>query len=127
MVRGTSAIETAGVFSGFNGKGGYVPSAVVAGEWNDATFDFTLPSGITDQTKTKVCVILIDANTGEFINAAVQGCSTSGVESIGSEELTVADVYDLSGRVVMRGASKEDLGSLEKGIYIHAGKKYVIR
>lgn len=127
VVRGTSAIETAGVYSGFNGKGGYVPSNVVAGEWNDATFDFTLPTGIADQAKTKVCIILIDANTGEFINAAVQGCSTSSVEGIGSDEQTVADVYDLSGRIVMRGASKEDLGSLEKGIYIHAGKKYVIR
>lgn len=126
VVRGTSATETAGIYSGFNGKGGYVPSNVVAGEWNDTKFEFNLPSGISDLSKTKVCVMLIDANTGEFINAAAQECIAAGVEGIGTEEAAEADVYDLSGRIVMRGATKEDLQSLQKGIYIHAGKKYVI-
>ncbi len=127
VVRGTSAVETAGIFSGFNGKGGYVPSSVVAGQSYGTVFDFNLPSGIKDLSKTKVCVMLIDANTGEFINAAVQPCSTSAVEAIGSDNASVADVYDLSGRIVLRGATAADLNSLEKGIYIHAGKKYVIR
>ncbi|MDE5841047.1 MAG: choice-of-anchor J domain-containing protein, partial [Muribaculaceae bacterium] len=127
VVRGTSAMETAGVYSGFNGKGGYVPASVSAGEWYDTVFDFTLPSGIVDFSKTKVCVMLIDANTGEYINADVQDCSTSGVEGVGADDTAVADVYDLFGRIVLRAAKADDLESLGKGIYIHAGKKYVIR
>ncbi|MDE7409983.1 MAG: choice-of-anchor J domain-containing protein [Muribaculaceae bacterium] len=127
VVRGTSAIERAGVYSGFNGRGGYIPSEVKAGENIDFTFDFALPSDVKDVEKTKVCLMLIDANTGEFINAALSGYASSGVAGIGAESPASADVYDLTGRLVMRAASESDLGSLEKGIYIRAGKKFIIR
>ena len=126
-MRGTSAIESAGVYSGFNGKGGYIPSEVKAGEDIAFTFDFTLPSGIEDMEKTKVCLMLIDANSGEFMNAAVSGHVSMAVGALGAGEAEVADVYDLSGRIVMRAASVADLGSLEKGVYIRAGKKFIKR
>lgn len=48
----------------------------------------------------------------------------AGVETIGAEsavEAAPADVYDISGRIVKRGAM--DLEGLEKGIYIFRGKK----
>ena len=67
VVRGTSAIESNGNYSGFNGRGGYIPSDIKAGEEIPFTFEFSLPSSIVDVNKTKVCLMLIDANTGEYI------------------------------------------------------------
>ena len=128
VVRGTSAIETAGNYSGFNGRGGYIPSEVKAGEPVSFTFDFSLPSSIKDMDKTKVCLMLIDANTGEYINAAVSGYVTSNaVDGIGADDVQEADVYDLAGRLVMRSATVADLDALEQGIYIRAGKKFIKR
>lgn len=126
VVRGTSAIESAGAYSGFNGRGGYIPSDIKAGENIDFSFEFNVPFSISDMNKTKVCLMLIDANTGEFLNAAASSAVPSAVDGMAAEGLDVADIYDLAGRVVMRAASKADLNSLEKGIYIRAGKKFVI-
>lgn len=128
VVRGTSAIESNGIYSGFNGKGGYIPSEIKAGEDIAFTFDFSLPSGIADLSRTKVCLMLIDANTGEYINADVMDCEvdTVAVDGVEADGLEAADVFDLSGRLVMRGASVADLRSLDKGVYIRAGKKYVV-
>ncbi len=127
VVRGTSATETAGIYSGFNGKGGFIPAEIKAGEPVNFTFDFALPSGIADVNKTKVCIMLIDANTGEYINAVVSGDIDTAVAGISADDASVADVYDLSGRVVMRNASVADLSNLESGIYIRAGKKFIVR
>lgn len=127
VVRGTSAVETAGIYSGFNGKGGYIPSEVKAGEEISFSFDFALPSGIADFDKTKVCLMLIDANTGEYLNAAVSGGVINAVDGIFEEAPDFADVYDLAGRVVMKAASIADLDALQNGIYIRAGKKFIIR
>lgn len=127
VVRGTSATETGGIYTGFNGQGGYVPSEIKAGQPIDFTFDFALPSGVTDVNKTKVCVMLIDANTGEYINAGVTGDIDTAVDGIYADEVSVADVYDLTGRVVMRNASVSDLSGLDSGIYIRGGKKFIKR
>ncbi|MDE5814434.1 MAG: choice-of-anchor J domain-containing protein [Muribaculaceae bacterium] len=125
VVRGTSAFATAGIYSGFNGLGGYIPSEVKAGEEISFTFDFALPSGIADLSKTKVCLMMIDANSGKYINAALSGHIAAAVDGIAIDGIEVADVYDLAGRLVMRAASVEDLDALEKGVYIRAGKKFI--
>ncbi|MDE5998189.1 MAG: choice-of-anchor J domain-containing protein [Muribaculaceae bacterium] len=127
VVRGTSAFETAGIYSGFNGKGGYIPSEIKAGEAIDFTFDFTLPSGVADINNTKVCLMLIDANMGEYINAVVTDNVTAAVDGVNGDDVSVADVYDLAGRVVMRNVSIAELAGLEAGIYIWAGKKFIKR
>ena len=128
VVRGTSAIESNGIYSGFNGRGGYIPSEISAGQPIDFTFEFAIPSGIAKIENTKVCLMLIDAKTGEYINAAVSGkLDASAVEGVEAEEAVFADVYDLTGRLVARGASVDDLRSLEPGIYIRAGRKFIIR
>ncbi len=127
VVRGTSAVETAGVYSGFNGKGGYIPAVIKAGEPIDFTFDFAFPSSVADVDKTKVCVMLIDANTGEYINAVVTGDIETSVAGVSAEDVENADVFDLAGRLVVRNASLSDLSGLEPGIYIRAGKKFIKR
>ncbi len=127
VVRGTSAVETGGIYSGFNGKGGYIPSEIKAGEPIDFTFDFTLPSGIANVDNTKVCLMLIDANTGEYLNADVFSDIATSVEGLGAENAASADVYDLAGRIVLRAAAAADLSGLQPGIYIRAGKKFIVR
>lgn len=127
VVRGTSAVESAGVYSGFNGKGGYVPSDIKAGEEIPFTFSFILPYSVADLGNAKVCLMLIDANSGEYINAAVSGHISMAVEGIGADSTEAADVYDLTGRIVMRAASVADLDGLEKGVYIRAGRKFIKR
>ncbi len=127
VVRGTSAVETAGIYSGFNGRGGFIPANVKAGEPIDFTFDFALPSGVADVNKTKVCIMLIDANTGEYINAVVSDDISTAVEGIYADEAASADVFDLTGRIVMRNASISDLSGLQPGIYIRGGKKFIKR
>ena len=125
VVRGTSATDNGGMYTGFNGQGGYVPSEIKAGQPIEFTFDFALPSGVADVNKTKVCIMLIDANTGEFINAAVYSDIDTAVDGIFAEDADNADVFDLAGRVVIRNASVTDLSRLQPGIYIRAGKKFI--
>lgn len=52
--------------------------------------------------------------------------STASIELIDSESHT-NDVYSLEGTLVIKNASKEDLKSLERGLYIINGNKIVIR
>ncbi len=125
VVRGTSAFTTAGSYSGFNGNGGYIPSSVNGGDTVTDTFEMALPSGISDMNSLKVCLMLIDANTGEFINAAVASCSTTSAGTVAADALR-ADVYDITGRLVLRAATIEEMRDLPSGLYIRDGRKHLI-
>lgn len=125
VVRGTSATDNGGIYTGFNGQGGYVPSEIKAGRPIEFTLDFALPSGVADVNNTKVCLMLIDANTGEYINAAVYSDIDTAVDGIFAEDADHADVFDLAGRIVIQNASVTDLSRLQPGIYIRAGKKFI--
>ena len=50
----------------------------------------------------------------------------SGLECIQAESADSFDVYSVDGRIVLKGASKEDLTTLRGGIYIIDGKKFKI-
>lgn len=54
---------------------------------------------------------------------------TNGVERITLDNQTMANnnIYDLSGRLVVKNASDSDLHNLSKGIYIHKNKKYIAK
>ena len=71
--------------------------------------------------------MLIDANTGAYLNAALSEVMVNPVQGMFEDAPDFADVYDLAGRVVMKGASVADLDALQKGIYIRAGKKFIKR
>lgn len=49
---------------------------------------------------------------------------TSGADTVEADAVT--EVYDMQGRIVLRGASAADIKALDKGIYIFNGKKYVV-
>lgn len=50
----------------------------------------------------------------------------TGIDEI-SAEVTTADVYSLDGRLLLRNASKGELNTLDPGLYIHGGKKIIVR
>lgn len=53
-----------------------------------------------------------------------------GVEEIGADESTAShpnDVYNLSGVLVMKGATEADISTLPSGFYIVGGKKRIVR
>ena len=54
---------------------------------------------------------------------------TSGIANITTDKQANANnnIYDLSGRLVVKGASNQELQGLSKGIYIYNGKKYIIK
>ncbi|MDE6409922.1 MAG: T9SS type A sorting domain-containing protein [Muribaculaceae bacterium] len=52
---------------------------------------------------------------------------TSGISDIASDGVVSFDVYDIAGVQVLSGATRADLSSLAKGVYIINGKKVVIR
>lgn len=54
---------------------------------------------------------------------------TNGVERITLDNQTMANnnIYDLSGRLVVKNASDSDLHNMSKGIYIHKNKKYIAK
>ena len=53
--------------------------------------------------------------------------SIAGIASDNSKALADNNIYDLSGRLVVKNASSNDLKGLSKGIYIHNNKKYVAK
>jgi hypothetical protein len=64
-----------------NGTGGYLPQNIVAGEEYTAEIRTVIPATINNIANCKVVVMLIDGNTGAYINAAL-GNTFTGVENI---------------------------------------------
>ena len=54
---------------------------------------------------------------------------TNGINGITVGNSTAQDnnIYDLSGRLIVKNASNSDLQNLSKGIYIHKNKKYIAK
>lgn len=48
---------------------------------------------------------------------------TSGIESVSSNEDSISDIYSIDGVLVKSSATREDLLSLPKGIYLFGGRK----
>lgn len=71
--------------STFNGTGGFIPASVTAGESYEAEISFPVPVDVKEISNTKVAVVMIDANTGQVVNAACGKTNTSGVEDVAAE------------------------------------------
>lgn len=87
----------------FNGTGGYFPQMMIAGEEYEAELRVTVPANIEKLSNTKVAVMLIDANTGLVINAAMAN-EIAAVENIDSDSNTT--VGTLNGKVVVTTAEE---------------------
>ena len=51
---------------------------------------------------------------------------TTAVDAIGAD-VAEADVYDVTGKLVLRSATRPQMDVLDKGVYIRNGKKIMIR
>ena len=100
---------------------------------------YVFPNRLTDtSTKTSFEVNLTTPATGTLTftpqgaQAAwiitLKGTSTTGIKAITADNHKSANnIYDLSGRLVAKNASTENLKGLSKGIYILNNKKYTVK
>lgn len=111
------------------GSIGLLPSELKAGATYTAETSSTFPTTVVEPKNASVACLLIDTQSGQVVNAArcaVQSVAT-GVEGISGSTSVGSDVYNLSGRLVLRNASASQLQSLPAGVYVVAGKKIVVR
>ncbi|MBO7069481.1 MAG: thioredoxin family protein [Bacteroidaceae bacterium] len=107
------------------GVSGSVSTPIKAGV--SQTYSFTADiSGnqiIQDKSKLKMITLLLNAETGEYINGAqttIDAYNPTGIRSIDNGKLKMDNCYDLSGRRIGNG-------QLKPGIYIVNGKKVAIK
>ena len=86
----------------FNGNGGHIPSAVKADTEYKASITMPMPQSVSKPENTKVAVIMIDANTGRIINAALRKMNTVGVEEMMDEAAEVVETrwYNMQGMLL---------------------------
>lgn len=96
----------------------------------DKLYNFTVPEFKADpETDIKMYFSNVKCADGLDHSADVEAnykSSTSGLDSIDAAALT-GDVYDITGKLVLRNAARSDLNTLDKGIYIFNGKKIAIK
>ena len=80
----------------WNGTGGLIPSNVVSGEVYENTLSLAIPETIRDIKNCEAVVMLIDANNGKVLNAAVgklyDAASVDGIEQ--SNDINIIAVRD---------------------------------
>lgn len=87
--------------------------------------DFTADAGseITMYMSGVTCADGLDHSSdvkGKYV------AGSSAVDAIGAGDGVAADVYDIAGKLVLRNASAGQLNSLDKGVYIHGGRKVLV-
>ena len=82
-------------------------------------FDSPVEHTLTFTPKVKQCILAFTLYTD----------ATNSIAGITLDNKNKADnnVYDLSGRLVIKNASTSDLQALNKGIYIHNNRKYIAK
>ncbi|MBQ6939200.1 MAG: choice-of-anchor J domain-containing protein, partial [Muribaculaceae bacterium] len=77
----------------FNGTGGYLPHEIVAGEEYTAEIRTKVPATLENFAHCKVVVMLIDANTGAYINAALSSefSNVTNINNNADATITTAD------------------------------------
>ena len=89
-----------------NGTGGYWTNSMVAGyEYTNTMLGLEIPESVSDRNRAKVCVMLIDANTGSIVNSAVAYFNPeyNSVEAIEGE--SQIDIQAINGTVVVNSAA----------------------
>lgn len=98
---------------------------------DDYLYYFTIPeysadadSNVSVYMTNIICADGLDHTNdvrGNFVGAS------SGVGFIDADSDVGADVFDISGKCVLRNATRSQFESLEKGVYIFNGKKIVVK
>lgn len=117
----------------------YIRKAEIGYSWDDFNIAIiTLESPVTEKGDYVLVIPARAIGTIDFCDSMGQAgiCNptlmipyTVDPEYVGVETVSgvqTSDVYDVHGRIVMRGASREDLKTLPKGIYVFNGKKIIL-
>lgn len=97
----------------------------------DKLYYFTVPEySADDDSQVFVYMKNLTCADGLDHSADVRGDfkpSTAGISDIlgDNHDDTTGDIYDITGRCILRGATLRELRSLDKGVYIFNGKKYI--
>lgn len=96
----------------------------------DMLYNFKAPEFAADpDSEIKMYLNNVKCSDGLDHTADVVGnfkSATSGLETIDATAVS-GDVYDITGKLVLRNATRSQLNSLDKGIYIFNGKKIAIK
>lgn len=78
-----------------------------------------------DKLDQRQSLVLPAGTTGKLVVNG--GHSTTNIENIGLISVTSGDVYDLTGRLILKNATEEQIKHLNQGIYIVNGKKILVK
>jgi len=104
-----------------NGTGGYLPSTIEAGKVYNAEVEVAVPSTVSDLSQCKVVVMMINANTGKVINAAI--AKNNGATTI--KDINEDSILPFGRRNQEYNLQGQRVDSNYRGIIIKNGKKYV--
>ncbi len=95
------------VGTSFTGTPGYVPTTVKAGQEYTANISFAMPENIANLKNCKVIAMMIDANTGNVINAARTTIDPNGYTAVEQSRQGNADIRICDGYVLVNTAGEE--------------------
>ena len=105
-----------GIYSGFNGISGSVPASVKEGVAIEHTYSITLPNTIKNKNELELVALLIDAVTGEILNAdkvLLEAAATIAVSSVSLNKTTlslnVKETDQLTAAVLPNNATNKDV------------------
>lgn len=115
----------------YSGTIGLFPSDLEGGQTYSAIFDSPCPASIDNLNNVSTVAILIDTQTGLVINAAkthVSKIDEEAIETVVSDHAESPTVLrSLSGAILQRSASLQDLQRMPSGIYLLGEQKVIIR
>lgn len=99
---------------------------------DDMLFHFTMPDFNADAgTAITLYMSGLACADGLDHSSDVRGnyvAGTTAVDAVGADDAeAAADVYDVTGKLVLRNVTRRQMDSLDKGVYIRNGKKIMIR
>lgn len=121
----------------FEGKDNYDTDDAYIGEINGETYDankFVFPKdksvksySINFSTPVENTLTFTPKVKQVILKITLYTSGTTGITAITADSTKSANLYDLSGRLIAKNATAENLKGLSKGIYILNNKKYTVK
>ena len=121
----------------FEGKDNYDTDDAYIGEINGETYDankFVFPKdksvksySITFSTPVENTLTFTPKVKQVILKITLYTSGTTGITAITADSTKSANLYDLSGRLIAKNATADNLKGLSKGIYILNNKKYTVK
>lgn len=121
----------------FEGKDNYDTDDAYIGEINGETYDankFVFPKdksvksySINFSTPVENTLTFTPKVKQAILKITLYTSGTTGITAITADSTKSANLYDLSGRLIAKNATADNLKGLSKGIYILNNKKYTVK